>query len=597
MIYSCRIKAILFVKIIISSIVLGMLKFSLSVSWLFVSLWCYLSNSITAAVDMEAENNNVSQLSVRITYPVDGTDIEHAPMIAVQYEIFNFDTIGSAQTPGPADMYLLCMSFETMNNGGCMPLTTMWPTSSAYQPVIRDTIVGERVIFMHIIDPYNNTISEANATFFVTHPGKTRAESVDIFSITSNDDSNNDPQHTAVRVGSRSVVNRKNMFDYVFENQAWGRRLDNFHDYGSAEDRGRKGLAFLEYIEVKGQEKKQRKKPQQREGETESAMNGMVETMTSSEADDYSRSGPGSTLAASYLIRHSLVDILNNYGITSMIDVPCGDLHWLTHVDLGATKLSRYVGADISTSLLTYNKEKINFMNQLLHLRASLSEDDFDRRMTLEVGLNLFGLFHDALATSQYAQFVQTVHQVDMYAIDLVSMSGQDIYKIVGDTDLLFNRHMMYHLSPTDNLMVLKHVQEYGQIVLTQRRMRCTDNICDLRPFYFMSSTAVLTLNSNLKDYVLLLGNVEINLMRSPYCLKHPLGLYRDGPKPNRVDYSSDRSSARHVNGEGDTTTSSTSMPPLAGSPDDMYMGLWAMYSPQDTLYSVSSNASDRICS
>ncbi len=44
--------------------------------------------------------------------------------------------------------------------------------------------------------------------------------------------------------------------------------------------------------------------------------------------------------------------LIAELGITSVLDIPCGDMNWLQHVDLGST---RYIGADIVESLLAFN--------------------------------------------------------------------------------------------------------------------------------------------------------------------------------------------------------------------------------------------------
>ena len=462
--------------------------------------WVVLACMICLTIS--ADSTEQKGLEVNIVYPADGTEIEHVPVIHIQYEVLNFDSITSP------DKYAFCMSLETLGDDWCLPLPAMWPANDVYMPVIRDAIVGERVIYMHIVDPSNNTISVAKSSFYVTTPGKTKQETVDIFTITSS--GIDDP-------------NRKSMFDYVFENQAWGRRADVFKDHGNQEERSGKGLKFLEGINLKGgsyviqdsdASNVSADKGEAKRSEFENVKQNPFDSKHM-DADDYSRSGPGSTLSASFLIRSSLTELLNHYGITSMMDVPCGDLHWVTHVDFGATPLKRYVGADISTSLLAYNREKIKFMSTLVYMKTTYSTGEWNNAMTADVGNDLFGLFHDATAVTQYAEFVQTLDQVELQNIDLVSMSGREIFDAIGDVELLFNRHMMYHLSPRDNMLVLQHIQEYGQIVLLQRRMRCIDSFpsdanllvkCDKRPFYFMSSSSLLKLEGNDEDYVLLLG-------------------------------------------------------------------------------------------
>jgi hypothetical protein len=53
-----------------------------------------------------------------------------------------------------------------------------------------------------------------------------------------------------------------------------------------------------------------------------------------------SKSGPGSSVEQTAVIRDRLPKLIAELGINSMLDIPCGDLHWMQHVDLGAARLS-----------------------------------------------------------------------------------------------------------------------------------------------------------------------------------------------------------------------------------------------------------------
>jgi len=62
-----------------------------------------------------------------------------------------------------------------------------------------------------------------------------------------------------------------------------------------------------------------------------------------------SKSGTGSTLAATAAIRAALPSLLSDLDIKTLIDAPCGDFHWMRHVDL---PLRRYIGGDIVAPLI-----------------------------------------------------------------------------------------------------------------------------------------------------------------------------------------------------------------------------------------------------
>lgn len=61
--------------------------------------------------------------------------------------------------------------------------------------------------------------------------------------------------------------------------------------------------------------------------------------------DQESVSGPGSSIGQTVAIRRELPRIINEHGIKSMIDAPCGDLHWMRHL-LAQLDIT-YVGGDI----------------------------------------------------------------------------------------------------------------------------------------------------------------------------------------------------------------------------------------------------------
>src|SRR5271157_5357504 len=51
-------------------------------------------------------------------------------------------------------------------------------------------------------------------------------------------------------------------------------------------------------------------------------------------------SGPGSTLEATKFLQRALPELIHEYGIKTMLDIPCGDGNWISQVDLG---LERYI--------------------------------------------------------------------------------------------------------------------------------------------------------------------------------------------------------------------------------------------------------------
>lgn len=68
-----------------------------------------------------------------------------------------------------------------------------------------------------------------------------------------------------------------------------------------------------------------------------------------------SRSGQGSSLNQTRIIREQLPKILKYIGARTMLDAPCGDFHWMNHVNLDGIY---YVGGDIVGQLIRENKRQ-----------------------------------------------------------------------------------------------------------------------------------------------------------------------------------------------------------------------------------------------
>lgn len=70
---------------------------------------------------------------------------------------------------------------------------------------------------------------------------------------------------------------------------------------------------------------------------------------------DDSISGPGSDIHQTRNITKELPALFNEFAIASMLDIPCGDFHWMKHVDLSNID---YTGADIVNDIIINNSEK-----------------------------------------------------------------------------------------------------------------------------------------------------------------------------------------------------------------------------------------------
>lgn len=70
--------------------------------------------------------------------------------------------------------------------------------------------------------------------------------------------------------------------------------------------------------------------------------------------DTASASGPGSNLLATENIRRALPDLMSRLDVKRLLDIPCGDFHWMREVNLESVA---YVGADLVEPLIQKNRD------------------------------------------------------------------------------------------------------------------------------------------------------------------------------------------------------------------------------------------------
>lgn len=110
-------------------------------------------------------------------------------------------------------------------------------------------------------------------------------------------------------------------------------------------------------------------------------------------------SGCGSNLYQTQLIRQEIPRIIKKYDIQSMLDIPCGDFHWMQYVALGIL----YIGADIVKELVQINQEQYhNDQREFVHL--DVITDDLP-----QVDLVLC---RDCLVHLSYAQIWQAIRNI-----------------------------------------------------------------------------------------------------------------------------------------------------------------------------------------
>lgn len=68
-----------------------------------------------------------------------------------------------------------------------------------------------------------------------------------------------------------------------------------------------------------------------------------------------SPSGPGSSLDQTAVVRRLLPRLLSRLGVQRLLDLPCGDFHWMSTVDLGDVT---YIGGDLLPELIEANERQ-----------------------------------------------------------------------------------------------------------------------------------------------------------------------------------------------------------------------------------------------
>lgn len=87
--------------------------------------------------------------------------------------------------------------------------------------------------------------------------------------------------------------------------------------------------------------------------------------------DEDSRSGPGSNLAQTEAISKSLPLVIADFGVKSMLDIPCGDYFWMQTVHLGVEK---YIGAELVDAMVDVNQKKYGD-NERSFIRLNITKD------------------------------------------------------------------------------------------------------------------------------------------------------------------------------------------------------------------------------
>jgi hypothetical protein len=85
-----------------------------------------------------------------------------------------------------------------------------------------------------------------------------------------------------------------------------------------------------------------------------------------------SRSGPGSTLEETKLLREKIKELVLEKNIKSVVDIPCGDFHWMKEI---VFNFESYIGGDIVDKCVQENNEKYN-SPRIKFINFDLLQDD-----------------------------------------------------------------------------------------------------------------------------------------------------------------------------------------------------------------------------
>ena len=111
--------------------------------------------------------------------------------------------------------------------------------------------------------------------------------------------------------------------------------------------------------------------------------------------------GPGSTMWYTFPLINSLVNLLEKYSITSMLDSPCGDFQWMNTIKFPDS--FDYLGGDLHESLIERNQR----LYQRKFIVLDITEDCLPAKDLIFVRDCLFHL-SDELKTKFFKNFLQS---------------------------------------------------------------------------------------------------------------------------------------------------------------------------------------------
>ena len=143
-------------------------------------------------------------------------------------------------------------------------------------------------------------------------------------------------------------------------------------------------------------------------------------------SDPETRSGTGSSLDSTRVLREKLPAALHALGTRVLLDAPCGDFTWMDHVDLSGID---YTGADIVRSIVDANREQYGAEGREF-IELDLTRDDLP---SADVLLCRDCLVH--LSYANIARMLENVRRSNIRYILMTSFPGRGDNKDVDDGD------------------------------------------------------------------------------------------------------------------------------------------------------------------
>ena len=171
-------------------------------------------------------------------------------------------------------------------------------------------------------------------------------------------------------------------------------------------------------------------------------------------SDPDTRSGTGSSLDSTRVLREKLPAALRQLGTRVLLDAPCGDFTWMDRVDLGGIS---YIGADIVPSIIAENDRRFASVSRRF-VELDLTRDRLPDADVL--------LCRDCLVHLSYANIgrvLENIRRSSVRYILMTSFPGRGDNKDVEDGDW---RPLDFQAPPFDfpppRLTIVEECEEEG---------------------------------------------------------------------------------------------------------------------------------------